>query len=306
MRKADWIWRNGELVAWDDAQLHVTTHSLHYGLAAFEGIRCYATRGGGAAIFRLTEHLKRLYDSAHIATMQIGIPMQQVIDGCVELVRKNQMLDGCYLRPIVYMGEGELGIAAQNPTQVEVIAWRWGTYLGEEGVKNGIRCKISSFRRPAVDAMLSKGKITGNYVSSILARREANAAGYQEALLLDRQGYVAEGSGENLFLVVDGKVRTPPKGAAILHGITRDTVIQLLGDQGIGVEESFISRDELYCASEVFLTGIAAEVTPVREIDNRRIGQGSPGELTRLVQKAYGEAVRGENPKHMDWLTPVS
>ena len=305
MRKADWIWRDGSFVAWDDAQVHVTTHSLHYGLAAFEGIRCYATDKGGAAIFRLQEHLKRLYDSAHIATMQITMPLQQVVEACVELVRKNQMLDGCYLRPIVYMGEGELGIAAQNPVHVEVIAWRWGTYLGEDGVKNGIRCKISSFRRPAVDSMLAKGKITGNYVSSILARREANAAGYQEALLLDPQGYVAEGSGENLFLVVEGKVRTPPKGAAILHGITRDTVIQLLGDNGISVEESFISRDELYCASEVFLTGTAAEVTPVREIDNRRVASGSPGEITRLVQKAYGEAVRGQNEKRLGWLTAV-
>jgi branched-chain amino acid aminotransferase len=305
MRKADWIWRDGSFVPWDDARLHVTTHSLHYGLAAFEGLRCYETFGGGAAIFRLHEHLKRLYDSAHIATMQIGVPLQQLAEACVELVRKNQMLDGCYLRPIAYMGEGELGVAAQNPTKVEVIAWRWATYLGEEGVKNGIRCKISSFRRPAVDSMLAKGKITGNYVSSILARREANAAGYQEALLLDPQGYVAEGSGENLFLVVDGKVRTPPKGAAILHGITRDTVIQLLGEHDIVVEESFISRDELYCASEVFLTGTAAEVTPVREIDNRRIADGRPGELTRLVQKAYAEAVRGQNAKRMSWLTKV-
>lgn len=305
MPKADWIWRDGSFVPWDDARLHVTTHSLHYGLAAFEGIRCYATEGGGAAIFRLHEHLKRLYDSAHIATMQIGIPLQQLAEACVELVRKNQMLDGCYLRPIAYMGEGELGIAAQNPTHVEVIAWRWATYLGEEGVKNGIRCKISSFRRPAVDSMLAKGKITGNYVSSILARREANAAGYQEALLLDPQGYVAEGSGENLFLVVDGKVRTPPKGAAILHGITRDTVIQLLGEHNVAIEESFISRDELYCASEVFLTGTAAEVTPVREIDNRRIADGRPGEVTRLVQKAYNEAVRGQNAKRTSWLTKV-
>lgn len=304
--KADWIWRDGEFVRWDDATVHVTTHSLHYGLAAFEGVRCYPTEGGGAAIFRLGEHIKRLYESAHIASMAIPTPMPNVIAACVELVRKNHMLDGCYLRPIAYMGSGDLGIAAQNPTHVEVMGWRWGAYLGDEGIKNGIRCKISSFRRPAVDAMLAKGKITGHYVSSILARREANMAGYHEALLLDSQGYVAEGSGENLFLVADGKVRTPARGASLLLGITRDSVIQLLADAGIPVEESFMSRDELYCASEVFLTGTAAEVTPVREIDNRRIADGKPGEITRLVQKAYFEAVKGQNPKRESWLTRLS
>jgi branched-chain amino acid aminotransferase len=306
MRKAEWIWKDGAFVAWEDATTHVTAHSLHYGVAAFEGIRCYQTDSGSAGIFRLNEHLQRLHESAHIVMMPVPFTVPQLADACTELVRKNQMLDGCYIRPIAYMGEGELGIAAQNPTQVQIIAWRWGSYLGEEGIKNGIRCKISSFRRPAVDSMLAKAKLSGNYVSSILARREANSAGYQEALLLDRQGYVAEGSGENIFVVIDGKVRTPPAGAAILRGVTRDTAITLMREAGVVVEEGFISRDELYCAQEVFLTGTAAEITPVREIDNRRIADGKPGEVTRLVQKAYGEAVRGKNEKHASWLTRVS
>ena len=304
MQKSEWIWRNGEFVKWEDATLHLTTHSLHYGLAAFEGIRCYQTKTGGA-VFRLREHMQRLHDSAQIAAMPMSASVDQLVDACVELIRKNGMQDGCYIRPIAYVSDGPLGIAAENPTHVQMVAWRWGSYLGDDGVKNGIRCKISSFRRPAIDAVMAKGKISGHYVNSILARREVGADGYQEALLLDAQGYVVEGSGENLFIVADGRVRTPPRGSAILLGITRDTVIKLLAEAKIPVEEAVISRDELYCADEVFLTGTAAEVTPAREIDNRKVGTGKPGEITKLVQDAYAKAVSGQLPQHEAWLTRV-
>lgn len=305
MQKSEWIWRNGELVRWDDANVHITTHSLHYGLAVFEGIRCYQTKDGGAAVFRLREHMQRLHDSAQIASMPMNVSVDQLVSGCVELIRKNGMMDGCYIRPIAYLSDGGLGIATENPTHTQIVAWRWGSYLGDDGIKNGIRCKISSYRRPAIDAVMAKGKIAGNYVNSILARREVGVDGYQEALMLDTQGNVVEGSGENIFIVSDGKVRTPPRGSAILLGITRDTVIQLLAEQKIPVEESIISRDELYCASEVFLTGTAAEVTPAREIDNRKVGTGKPGEITKLVQEAYAKAVSGQLPHRESWLTRV-
>jgi branched-chain amino acid aminotransferase len=305
MIKADWVWRDGTMVPFKDANVHVLTHSLHYGLAAFEGIRCYEQDAGGAAIFRLDEHLVRLFNSAHICLMKVPFTREQISRACVDLVKKNGFMDGCYLRPLVYMGEGEMGIAANNPVHVQIIAWRWGAYLGEEGLKNGIRCMVSSFRRPSVGAMLSKGKITGHYVNSILARREANGAGFNEAILLDDQGYVCEGSGENLFMVSGGKVRTPPLGTSILQGITRETVIKLLEDQGVHVEPEFISRDELYCADEVFLTGTAAEITPVREIDNRQIGEGKPGPITRKLQETFRKVVRGTGKQYSAWLTPV-
>ncbi|MBC7792465.1 MAG: branched-chain amino acid transaminase [Clostridia bacterium] len=305
MQKSDWIWRNGELIRWDDANVHVTTHSLHYGLAAFEGIRCYQTKDGGGAIFRLKEHMVRLHESCQIALMPLSVTVDQLVTATVDLVRKNRMQDGCYIRPLSYISDGPLGIAAENATHTQIIAWRWGSYLGDDGIKNGIRCKISSFRRPQIDAVMAKGKISGNYVNSILARREVGADGYQEALLLDAQGYVVEGSGENLFIVKNGRVRTPPRGAAILLGITRDTVLQLLAEANVQVDEAVISRDELYTADEVFLTGTAAEVTPAREIDNRKVGTGKPGEITRLVQEAYAKAVSGQLPSHESWLTRV-
>lgn len=305
MQKSEWIWRNGEFIRWEEANVHITTHTLHYGLGVFEGIRCYQTKDGGAAIFRLREHMQRLHDSAHIASMPVNVSVDQLCDATVELVRKNGMRDGCYIRPLAYLSDGPLGIATENATHTQIIAWRWGSYLGDDGIKNGIRCKISSFRRPAIDAVMAKGKICGSYVNSILARREVGADGYQEALLLDAQGYVVEGSGENLFVVSKGRVKTPPRGSAILLGITRDTVIQQLAEAKIEVEEGVISRDELYCADEVFLTGTAAEVTPAREIDKRTIGTGKPGEITRMVQDAYAKAVSGQLPQHESWLTRV-
>lgn len=305
MIKQDWIWRDGELVAWDTATVHVMTHSLHYGLAVFEGIRCYPQRSGGAAIFRLEEHVDRLFRSAHMCMMKIPFTREQLLDASRELVRRNELLDGCYLRPLAYMGEGAMGIAAENPVHVQLMAWRWGAYLGEEGLRNGIRTKVSSFRRPNGDAMLAKAKITGQYVTSILARREALRAGYQEALMLDAQGYVSEGSGENIFIVTDGKVRTPPLGSAILAGVTRDTALTMLRDEGYVVSEEHIARDELYCAEEIFLTGTAAEITPVREVDDRAVGEGKPGPITRRIQELYAKTVHGEVEKYQGWLTRV-
>lgn len=307
VEKVDWIWFNGEMVPWDQAQVHVLTHSLHYGFGVFEGIRCYPQKDGGAAIFRLEEHIERLYNSAHICTLDIPIPQEQVIEACRQLVVKNNLTDGCYLRPLVFMGDGTMGLAAlDNPIHVVIAAWRWGAYLGEEGVKNGIRCQISSYRRPRGDAMLAKGKITGQYVNSILAKRGAMRAGYDEAILLDAQGFVCEGSGENLFMVERNRVRTPFLGEAILGGITRESVLTLLEDQGIPIFTGPFTRDELYCASEVFLTGTAAEITPVREVDDRRIGEGKPGPITRQMRELYARVVRGEVEKYRHWLTPVA
>ncbi|MBI3179644.1 MAG: branched-chain amino acid transaminase [Deltaproteobacteria bacterium] len=306
MQKLKWIWHDGEMLPWDQARVHILTHSLHYGFAAFEGMRCYAQNKGGAAVFRLREHIDRLFNTAHVCLLQVPCSREVLTEACQEIVRKNDLTDGCYIRPLVYVGEGEMGIAAMNnPVHVAVIAWRWGAYLGEEGVKSGIRAKISSFRRPASDAWVPKGKITGQYVNSILAKREAVLGGYQEAIMLDAQGFVCEGSGENIFIVEGNKVRTPWIGEAILAGITRDTVIRLLEDQGIKIEAGPIGRGELFCADEVFLTGTAAEITPVREVDDRKIGDGKPGPLTRRLQDTFKRAVRGELPQYAEWLTRV-
>jgi len=306
MEKLKSIWLNGEIIPWDKAQVHVMTHSLHYGYAAFEGIRCYAQTGGGAAIYRLNDHLDRLFDTAHILQLEIPYQSEALVKACCQLVRDNDLLDGCYLRPLVYMGEGEMGIAAiDNRIEVGIMAWRWGAYLGEEGQSKGIRTMVSSYRRSRSDSLPAKGKITGQYVGSILAKREAMRNGFQEAILLDAQGYAAEGTGENLFMVKDGRVRTPGIGQAILAGITRDTAIRLLKDDGITVEESQISRDELYCADEIFLTGTAAEITPVRELDHRTIGAGSCGDITAKLQATFRKETRGELPRSRELLTPV-
>lgn len=306
MEKAKWIWHDGKLIPWEDAHVHLMTHSLHYGYAAFEGIRCYAQKSGGAAIFRLDDHLKRLYHTAHIADFEIPYSLEELHEASRALVRENNLMSGCYLRPLAFMAEGEMGIAAiDNPISVAIMAWRWGAYLGEEGLRNGIRAMISSYRRSRSDVLPAKGKITGQYVGSILAKREALRSGYNEAIVLDTQGYVAEGTGENIFTVADGKVRTPAIGQAILAGITRETIMRVLRDEGYTVEEALIGRDELYCADEVFLTGTAAEVTPVREVDGRKIGTGSPGPITRLVQQRYQALVGGELSRYRDLLTLV-
>src|SRR5690606_11945374 len=258
--KVDTIWLDGRLVPWDEANVHILTHTLHYGLGAFEGIRCYETEDGRSAVFRLEEHIRRLLESAHIVTIPVPYTKEQLVDACLETVRANG-LKSCYLRPLVFIGDGAMGLyATTNPTRVAIVAWKWGAYLGEEALSKGIRAKVSSFTRPGVNMQMAKGKIVGHYVSSVLAKREAMAAGYQEAILLDAQGYVAEASGENVFVVRDGTVATPPYGSAILGGITRDTLLRLMRDLDIPVVERPIARDELYVADEVFLCGTAAEV----------------------------------------------
>jgi len=303
--KVDKIWLDGKLIPWEQANVHVLTHTLHYGLGVFEGIRCYKLEDGRSAIFRLEEHIRRLFDSAHICMLPMPYSQAEIVEACLETVRANG-LDECYLRPIAFMGDGEMGLGARsNATRVSIIAWRWGAYLGEEGLTRGIRAKVSSFQRAGVNALMSKGKVNGHYVNSILAKREVQAIGYDEAIMLDSQGYVSEASGENIFVVRDGEIATPPLGVSILGGITRNSVMRVMRDLGLVVHERLISRDELYIADEVFMVGTAAEVTPVRELDDRSIGQGSRGPITEQVQSAYFDAVRGKNTPDASWLSIV-
>ncbi|HEY6974235.1 MAG TPA: branched-chain amino acid transaminase, partial [Nitrospiraceae bacterium] len=272
------IWMDGRFVNWADANVHVLTHSLHYGLAAFEGVRCYKGRSG-SAIFKLHDHVDRLFESAHIGMMQIPYDKKQVTDAIVETVRVNK-LDACYIRPLVYIGYGAMGVyPAENPIKLAIAAWKWGAYLGDEALANGMRARVSSFTRHHVNVSMTRGKISGYYVNSILAKLEVKADGYDEAILLDPEGYVSEGTGENIFIVRKGRLKTTPL-TSILEGITRNAVIELAREQQISVAEERFTRDEMYIADEVFVTGTAAELTPVREIDNRRIGTGKPGPIT--------------------------
>ncbi|MBU6283918.1 branched-chain amino acid transaminase [bacterium] len=301
MDKSEWIWMDGKFVPWAEANVHVLTHTLHYGLGTFEGVRCYKLVDGRSAIFRLPEHVRRLRDSAHILGIEIPFSQEELSEACLETLRRNR-LDECYVRPLVFLGDGEMGLAATNPVRVAIAAWRWGAYLGDEGKQKGITAKISSFHRLHSNTLMSKAKTVGNYVNSILASQEARSGGFGEALMLDTEGFVAEGSGENLFVVRDGVVRTP--GAhSILPGITRDTAMRLLRESGLDVREERVTRDDLYVADEIFLTGTAVEVTPVREVDRRRVGDGTPGPVTRQMQKRYDEVVRGGDPKHASWLS---
>ena len=297
------IWMDGSFVGWADAKVHVLTHSLHYGLAAFEGLRCYKGKSG-SAIFKLQEHVDRLFDSAHIGMMTIPYEKKQVAEAIVETVRINT-LDACYIRPLVYVGYGAMGVyPGDNPIKLAIAAWKWGSYLGDDALANGMRACVSSFTRHHVNVSMTRGKISGYYVNSILAKREAKANGYDEAILLDPEGYVSEGTGENIFIVRKGRLKTTPL-TSILEGITRNAVIELAREQGLVVVEERFTRDELYVADEVFVTGTAAELTPVREVDKRRIGTGKPGPLTAALQKRFFSIVRGEDPTHDSWLTRV-
>ncbi len=301
VQKVKKIWLDGKMVNWEDANVHVLTHTLHYGLGAFEGIRCYEGADKRSAIFRLKDHIDRLYDSTHILLMDIPFAKKEVIQACKDIFTINNLKAG-YLRPLAFVGDGEMGLhATSNPIRLAIIAWPWGTYLGEDGVKNGIRAKVSSFTRHHVNSMMGKSKAVGNYVNSILAKREAMLAGYEETIMLDPQGYVAEASGENIFVVRKGIIKTPPL-TNVLEGITRDTLIRLFAEEGFKVQETMITRDELYIADEIFLTGTAAEITPVRELDHRVIGSGKPGPLTQKIQSLYFDAVKGKNKKHIEWL----
>ncbi len=301
VQKQSKIWLDGKMINWDDANVHVLTHTLHYGMGVFEGIRCYETEDGKSAIFKLEEHIARLYDSAHILLMKIPFPKEEVIQACKDIFKVNNLKAG-YLRPLVFLGDGEMGLyATGNQVRLAIIAWPWGAYLGDEGVKNGISTKISSYTRHHINATMTKSKAVANYVNSILAKREAVLAGYEETIMLDPQGFVSEASGENIFIVKNGVIKTPPTTNA-LNGITRNSIIQLLADEGHEVKEAWMTRDELYIADEIFLTGTAAEITPVREVDHRQVGPGKPGPITQKVQKIYFELVKGKNKKHKEWL----
>ncbi len=296
------IWMDGALVPWADAQVHVLTHTLHYGLGAFEGIRAYQRADGRSAVFRLREHVDRLFDSCKLALMSVPFSREELCAACVTVLQHNRLEAG-YLRPLAFVGDGAMGIYADNPTRVAVVAWRWGSYLGKEALENGIRAKISSFARHHVNVSLAKGKLVGQYTNSILAKREAKLGGYDEAILLDTQGYVSEGTGENIFVVRKGALVTPPLSSSILAGITRDTIMTLAREEGIPVLEERITRDQLWLADECFFTGTAAEVTPVRECDHRAIGDGRPGPITKRLQERYFDVVRGRDTSHPEWLT---
>jgi branched-chain amino acid aminotransferase len=298
------IWLDGSLVPWDEARVHILTHTLHYGLGVFEGIRCYRTEDGRSAVFRLGEHVRRLFESAHINLMEVPFSREELQGAILETLRVNRLEEG-YIRPLVFVGDGAMGLnPADNPVRVAVIVWPWGKYLGEEGMERGIRAKVSTFSRHFVNAKMTKGKTCGDYVNSILAKREALLDGYDEAILLDTQGLVSEASGENVFLVRDGVLRTPPS-QTVLEGITRASIMEIARDKGISVLESAITRDELYVADEVFLTGTAAEVTPIREIDHRRIGAGRRGPIAKKLQEAFFDIVAGRERKYERWLTFV-
>lgn len=293
------IWMNGKMVDWQDAKVHLLTHALHYGSGVFEGIRAYGTKKG-THVFRLTDHIRRLERSARLYFMDMPFSVEELVEATKEVVRVNG-LDSCYIRPIVYRGYGEMGLFPLHaPVDVAIAVWPWGTYLGDEGIENGIRAKISSFRRFGPNSMPPAAKATGQYINSILAKVEAVKAGYEEAILLDDTGNLSEGSGENLFVVKDGAIRTPPICCDVLEGITRDSVFRIAADEGIPVSEQAMVRSELYLADEAFLTGTAAEVVPLREVDDRIIGE--PGPVTRKIQDIFYSIIKAENDKYGDYL----
>ncbi|MGB2875221.1 MAG: branched-chain amino acid transaminase [Gaiellaceae bacterium] len=298
MHETEKIWMNGELVDWNDARIHVGTHGLHYGSGVFEGIRAYET-SKGTAVFRLTDHLKRLANSARLLHMELPYSFEELRAACHELIAVNGLPE-CYLRPIAFFGYGELGVSAiGNPVDVVIMSWPWGTYLGEDGLKNGIRAKISSWQRIGPNVIPHVAKATGIYLNSMLAVTEANRAGYDEAILLTAEGFVADGSGENVFIVKGGELYTPDLSTSILPGITRDTVIQIAQDLGYTVHEKSLIRSDLYLADEAFMTGTAAEVTPLRAVDDVEIGVGP---LTLELQEAYLETARGRSERWAQWL----
>ncbi|MHA7679226.1 branched-chain amino acid transaminase [Cupriavidus sp. PET2-C1] len=297
------IWMDGKLIEWRDAKIHVLTHTLHYGMGVFEGVRAYKTPAG-TAIFRLKEHTRRLFNSAKIFQMQMPFDAATLEAAQREVVKANQ-LASCYIRPLVWIGSEKMGVSARgNTIHVAIAAWPWGAYLGEEGLERGIRVKTSSFTRHHVNVSLVRAKASGYYINSILANQEATSMGYDEALLLDTEGYVSEGSGENVFVVRDGVIYTPDL-ASCLDGITRDAILTIARDLGIEVREKRITRDEVYCSDEAFFTGTAAEVTPIRELDDRVIGEGRRGPVTKRVQDAFFAAVGGTNEQYKHWLTVV-
>jgi len=299
--KTDKIWMDGKLIDWDKANVHVLTHTLHYGLGMFEGIRCYKT-DKGSAIFRLDEHIDRLFASSHIFNVEIPYTKKEIRDAIVQTVKVNKLKE-CYIRPLVYIGYGAMGLYPKgNPIRVAIAAWPWGAYLGDEGIEKGIRVQVSSFTRHHVNSTMTRAKVCGNYVNSQIAKKEAIACGFDEAVLLDPEGYISEGSGENIFIVRNNRIKTTPL-TTILEGITRDSIITIAKDNKVPVLEERFTRDEIYIADEAFFTGTAAEVTPIREIDNRKIGAGSRGKITKKLQSIFFDIVKGKNKKYDSWLT---
>jgi branched-chain amino acid aminotransferase len=302
METAELIWQSGEFVPWDEAKTHVLSHGLHYGSGVFEGIRCYDTERG-PAIFRHQDHLDRLVKSAELYYLELPYDRDEIAAATRELIRRNG-LRSCYIRPLAYRGYGNLGLYATDaPIELVIAVFPWGAYLGEEGQRQGIRAKVSSWRRISPDGLIPHAKASGQYLNSILAKTESQNAGYEEALLLDERGFVCEGSGENIFLVRDGQIVTPPHVASILDGINRKSVIQIARDLGYTVVERDVARSELYLAEEVFLTGTAAELVPVREIDDHPLGE--PGEITRVIQAKFQDALHGRAEEYLEWLDPV-
>jgi branched-chain amino acid aminotransferase len=302
VEKSEWIWMNGEFVPWDSANVHVLSHGLHYGTGVFEGIRAYETERG-TAVFRHREHLERLVHSAELYYMELPYSVDELRETTHELIRRNG-LASCYIRPLAFRGYGEMGLFAQSaPIDVIVAVWPWGAYLGEEGKRNGIRCKVSSWRGISGDSLIPQAKACGQYLNSILAKVESANAGYDEAILLDVHGNVSEGSGENVFIVRDGVLVTPGQTSSILDGITRRSVIQIATDLGYPVTERDVARSEVLLADEVFLTGTAAELVPVREVDDHVIGE--PGEITRVIQAKFEDALHGRAPEYLEWLDVV-
>ena len=304
VEKLEKIWMDGRFVDWDDANIHILTHTLHYGLGAFEGIRCYLCDDGSSAIFKLKEHVDRFFNSAHIGQIDIPFSKEEITNAIIETVKINGLKES-YIRPIVFIGDGAMGIHPQNnPIRVAIAVWQWGAYLGDDGLKNGIRVKTSSFTRHHVNIMMTKAKICGNYVNSVLAKREVVQDGYDEAVILDTEGYVCEATGENIFITQKGDLKTPPL-TSVLPGITRESVISIALDRGIRVIEERFTRDELYVSDEAFFTGTAAEITPIRQVDNRSIGNGKPGEITQTLQNIFFDIIRGKQEKYKKWLTYI-
>jgi branched-chain amino acid aminotransferase len=304
VKQADLIWMNGDFVPWDEAKVHVLTHGLHYGTGVFEGVRCYDTEIG-PAVFRHRDHLDRLYRSAELYYMPVPYEREALRQATLDLIARNGMRE-CYIRPLVFRGYGQMGLFPLDaPVDVCIAVWEWATYLGEEGKRNGVRAKVSSWRRISPDSLIPQAKACGQYLNSVLAKVESHKAGYEEGILLDDKGYVCEGTGENLFIVRGGKISTPPLSASILDGINRRAAIQIATDLGYEVIEEQMTRADLILADELFMTGTAAELTPIREVDDHAIGDGRPGEVTRAVQTAFEDALHGRSERYRDWLDPV-
>ena len=303
--QSKFVWMNGEMVAFEKATVPILSQTLHYGYGVFEGIRMYRRTDGEQHIFRLREHIERLLESAHILGIEVDTNAETLMQACKDVLVANELDEG-YLRPLIYLGAESMGLGSlNNSVNIAIPAWKWGAYLGDEGLRNGIRCQISSFSRLHVNVNMVKGKICGQYVNSVIAKRMAMASGFDEAIMLDTQGYVSECTGENLFMVKKGVIYTAPYGSSILGGITRDTVIQLAHDLNVRVVERLFTRDELYTADEIFLCGTAAEVTPVREVDHRRIGSGRPGPISTRIANTFFGVVRGDLTPHKEWREPL-